>query len=424
MEQGDNFLTEMLPGQIQVVGQPMAGVESAAIGILVGTGARDEDPAHAGISHFTEQMLFRGTAKLDARELSERFDRLGIDYDSSAGIEMTLIHAVMLGDRLARALDLLAEVVHTPSFPGDAIDNVRTTIIQEQRQREDRPAQLVLETLRQRFFAGSRLSHDVLGSSATIERMTRADLVRYWQDRYTANNLIISVAGNFDWSALLEQLRTLTAEWPRGEGRSRMAEVESKTGVTVIEKDTAQENIGFAFPGVAVSDPRYYAAALLSQALGGGMNSRLVQEVREKRGLAYSVQSRFDGLESTGLFRIYVGTSVDRAHESVEVVHDVLRQLERDGITDDELRLAKTRLKTQVIMRSESTSSRMVANVRSWWFEGRLRGLDEIAERVESVTLDQVLDLVHSLDITRRMASVALGPRSEDELFGGVFSRA
>lgn len=154
------------------------------------------------------------------------------------------------------------------------------------------------------------------------------------------------------------------------------------------------------------------------------MNSRLVQEVREKRGLAYSVQSRFDGLESTGLFRIYVGTSVDRAHESVEVVHDVLRQLERDGITDDELRLAKTRLKTQVIMRSESTSSRMVANVRSWWFEGRLRGLDEIAERVESVTLDQVLDLVHSLDITRRMASVALGPRSEDELFGGVFSRA
>lgn len=423
MEQNDVFVSTLLESGVQVVGQPMQGVESAAIGILIGTGARDEGSDEYGISHFTEQTLFRGTEHLDSRQLSDRLDSLGISYDSSAGLEMTVVSAVMVGDRVPAAIDLLADVVRFPAFPADAIESVRTLALQELRQREDQPAQLVMDTLRQKLFAGSPISHDVLGTPESIRSLRRDDLRRYWETRYTANNMIISIAGNFDWDSTIDQLARITASWPQGAGRMVMETPGTRVGVTVVERDTTQENIGLAFPGLPVTDPHYYAAALVSQALGGSSNSRLFREVRDKRGLAYAVQSRFDGLEKTGLFRIYAGTSADRAHESVEVVLEELRKLEAGGITEDELVLSKTRLKSQMVMRSESTSGRMAANLRSWWYESRLRGLAEISERIDHVTVDEVLNVLRSLHIIDNLNAAAIGPRSEDELFGGVLAR-
>lgn len=423
MEQNDVFVSSLLESGVQVVGQPMQGVESAAIGILIGTGARDEEPSEYGVSHFTEQTLFRGSEHLDARQLSDRLDSLGISYDSSAGLEMTLVSAVMVGDRVPAAIDLLADVIRFPAFPEEAVENVRALSLQELRQREDQPAQLVMDTLRQKLFAGSPLSHDVLGTQESIRSLHRDDLLSYWADRYTANNMIISIAGNFDWDAAVEQLGRITASWPSGAGRMVMQAPATQVGITVAQRETAQENIGFAFPGLSVTDPHYYAAALLSQALGGSSNSRLFREVRDKRGLAYAVQSRFDGFEKTGLFRIYVGTSAERAHESVAVVLEELRKLEAGGITEDELRLSKTRLKSQMVMRSESTSGRMAANLRSWWYEGRLRGLAEISERIDHVTVDEILNVLQTLHVTDNLSVAALGPRSEDELFGDIMAR-
>ncbi len=420
MEPTTVFREQALGTGVHVVGQPMDGVESVAVGFLIGTGARDETPDSSGISHFTEQLLFRGTEHMDARQLSERFDSLGISYDSSTGLEMTLVNGVLLGDTLPAALDLLADCLRFPAFPEDEVESVRTLIMQELRQRDDRPAQRVMDTLRQRFFRDSPCGHDVLGSEESINTLTVADLRRYWEDRYTANNMTLSVAGNVDWERTLEQLEVLTASWPTGRGRMSMEPPGTNPGVTVMHKEAAQENIGFAFPGVPVGDPDYYAAGLAAQVLGGGTNSRLFREVREKRGLAYAVQARFDGLEKTGLFRIYVGTSADRAHESVEVVIDELRSFERSGITDDELKLAKTRLKSQVLMRSESTLSRMAANLRSWWFEHKLYSLEALKEEIDRVTVEQIQLLVGNLGIAENLAAVALGPRSEEQLFRGV----
>lgn len=420
MQKSDDFYLETLDSGLQIVGQPMAGVESAAIGFLIGTGARDEQAGEFGISHFTEQMLFRGTEHNTARELSERFDALGINYDSSAGLEMTLLSAVLVGDRVREALELLADVVRYPSFPEDDIESVRTLLLQELYQREDQPAQKVMDVLRQRFFAGSSVGNDVLGTEATLQALDRSQLQRYWSERYTANNMVVSIAGNFDWEETVEQLRSVTASWPVGQGRLASDAPVPRSGITVMQREAAQENLGFAFPCVAVSDPRYYTAALLSQALGGSSNSRLFREVRDNRGLAYAVQSRYDGLEKTGLMRIYVGTSADRAHESIEVVLDELDKLESGGITQDELTVSQTRLKSQLIMRSESTSARMVANLRNWWFEHRLRTLDEVKSEIDQVTVGAVSELVASLGIRANLAAVALGPRSEEELFGGV----
>jgi predicted Zn-dependent peptidase len=424
MDGTGEFYSQRLESGIQVVGQPMEGVESASVGFLIGAGARDESNHNFGVSHAVEQMLFRGTEKMDARQISESFDSLGISYDSSAGVEMTLVSAVLIGNRLPRALELLVDCLRHPSFPEDAVDSVRALQLQEIRQREDRPAQKVMDTLRRQFFRGNPISNDVLGSEETVSALTRAAILEYWESRYTAANTIVSVAGNFDWDTVIEQLRHLTADWPSGGGRSSVPVPTPRSGISVLHKDSTQENLGFAFPAVAVADPQYYVAALVAQALGGSSHSRLFQEVREKRGLAYAVQARFDGMEHAGMMRVYVGTSAERAHESVEVVMDELRKLERDGITDDELRLSKTRLKSQLVMRSESTLARMASNLRSWWFEEKLHSLSDVAERIEDVTVPAVTNLVRSLGITEHMSAVALGPRTEDELFGGVLARS
>jgi predicted Zn-dependent peptidase len=420
----ERFFTELLDSGVQVVGQAIEGVQSAAVGVLIGAGARDEDDARAGISHFTEQMLFRGTEHLDARQISDRFDALGINRDSSAGLEMTVVTSVLIGDRMPAAIDLLAEVIRFPAFPEGSLDSVRAIILQERRQREDRPAQKVMELLRQRFFAGSPLGHDVLGTPESLASIGRPELQAYWSDRYTANNMVISLAGNLDWDASIGQLRRITGFWPHGRGRMLLREPTPQTGVTVVRRDAVQEHLGIAFPGVPVGDPHYYATSLMAVALGGSAHSRLFREVRENRGLAYAVQARFDGLEKTGMVRIYVGTSAERAHQSVEVVMDELRKLEADGITEDELRRAKTRLKSQLVMRSESTSSRMAANLRSWWFEQKLYGLDEVRDRIDRVTVEEIGSLLLSLGVTANLTAVAVGPREEEELFGGVLARS
>jgi predicted Zn-dependent peptidase len=420
----DDFCSELLPSGVQVVAQRMSGVESVAIGFLVGAGAGDEQPAEFGITHFVEQMLYRGTERHDARALSDRFDSLGISYDSSAGLEMTLLNAVLLGDKAPMALDLLGEVIRLPAFPKEAVDNVRALLLQELSQRDDQPAQKVMDLVRQQFYEGSPAGHDVMGTEETVTALSRDDLMRYWKDRYTANNMVVSIAGNFEWERTITQLRLATALWPQGSGRSVMPTPIPRSAVRVLREDKTQEHLGFAFPGVATADPRYYTTALLCYALGGGSTSRLFQEVREKRGLAYAAQARFDGLQSTGLVRIYVGTSAERAHESVEVVLEELHKLEAAGITEDELHLAKTRLKSQLIMRSESTSARMMANLRGWWFERRLRTLEEIRAEIDRVTVEDVSNLLAELNITHTLAAVALGPRPEKELFAGVLTRS
>jgi predicted Zn-dependent peptidase len=417
MEKRERFLRQRLSNGAQVVGEPMAGVQSAAVGLLFGVGARDESDARYGISHFLEQMIFRGTERRTARQVSEEFDRLGASYDSSAGIEMHIMSCQLLGDKLAAALDVLVDCARFPAFPADALDSVRTLQLQEISQRDDRPPQKVMDLVRRELFKGSPLANDVLGSPETVENIDRDSLVEHHQKFFRPENAVISVAGNFAWESLIETLETLTSDWTGPARRASVSAPEAHRSITVLNKeDASQENLGFAFRAVAAPDPRYHAAGLTAQALGGGTSSRLHREVREKRGLAYAAQARFDGFESTGLVRIYVGTSPERAPESVEVVLSELDKLQASGLEQEELARAKTRLKSQVIMRSESTYARMATNMRSWWMEGKLYTLDESKQRIDSVSLDDIGALLKELEITD-FAAVALGPRSGEDLF-------
>lgn len=418
----DEFQSVRLDTGLEIIGQRLPGVRTAALAFFIGHGAVDDVPQFGGLAHLTESTMFRGTAHRDSREISDEFDRLGASRSSSTGLEASLFRGVMLGDRLKPALGVFLDVLRFASFPQVELEAVRALHLQEIGQRNDQPAQLVMDRARQLYFAGHPLGHDALGSEDSVAGLTRDQVVDDWNRWYRSGPVILAVAGSFVWDDVVEHVRGATADWKLEGHRRTSTEPALNPAVAVHRTAVAQENLCFTFPGVSYSDADYYAAALAASVLGGGMNSRLFMEVREKRGLAYSVGARSDAMSSTGLVRVYVGTQPERAAESVEVIHAELDLLTRKGITDDELRLAQTRLKSRVIMNSESTGNRVMAIGRDWFYERRFRSLSDIGKAIDAVTVEDVGRHLRQINLMDNLGMVAVGPVTASDL--GLDSRA
>lgn len=413
------FPRHRLANGLQIVAQPMQGVESVALGYLIAAGGKDERPAEAGISHFVESLGYQGTANRSVQELTEAFEDIGAHPDSGAEVEFSSYSTTVLGRNLAPALELLTDVVLHPGFVPDEVPKARDRILQEIAQREDEPMRKVLDLLRREYFKGHPLGNDVIGTSETVAATSRDDLQAYWRRRYTAGNVILSVAGKVDFDELVRHAETLCAEWPDGHSAATPPVPAPQQRISVIHKESAQQHIGMGVPAVPVGSDDYYAMALLVATLGGSMNSRLFLEVREKRSLAYGIGAYFTPLKEAGFVRIYAGTVPEKADQTVAVILDELGKLERDGVTEEELDRAKTLLKSNVIMRSESTGVRRRAIATGWWYEGRIRTLEEIKNEIDAVTTDAVKRLAGSLGMTSHVVLTAIGPRSQEELTAG-----
>lgn len=418
----DEYYATTLVSGLQIVAQPLGGVQSAAFAFFLSCGAAQETWEVAGLSHLAESTTFRGTDHRSSRQLNDDLDRLGVGRGSSAGLEMTVFSGVLLGDYLLRALDIFFDVLRSPSFPPEDLEAVRGLQLQEIGQRNDQPAQLAMDRARQIYFAGSPLGNDVLGTPESVMSLSRERVISNWREACRPNGVILAVSGRFEWEELLSQVNRLSAEWDRGNDRMSFPPPAINPAFTVQNIESAQESLCIVFPGVAHGDPHYYPAALTSLVLGGGMNSRLFTEVREKRGLAYSVGARFDGMETTGLIRVYAGTQPERARESVDVIRAELEKLERKGVTAGELELAKTRLKSRLIMNSESTGNRVMAIGRDWWYQQRFRNLYVIRDEIDAVNVEQVDAFLRSIHLNENLGLFALGPLSSAEL--GVEDRA
>jgi predicted Zn-dependent peptidase len=410
------FQSTRLGNGLQIVGEPLPGVQSAAVAVFVGHGSVDDRPEDAGLAHLTESTMFRGTATRSSREITEQLDRIGAHYSSSTSLEVTLFSSLMLGNHLGETLDVLLDVVRDASFPDDELEPVRALQLQEIGQRNDQPAQLAMDLGRQQYFAGHPLGHDGLGSLESVGSLRRDQVVAGRDRWYQPGSTVVALAGNFDWPDVVDHVGTLTEGWTGSGNRWASTTPTLYPETSVIEMPGAQENLCFTFPAVSHGDPDYYPAALASTVLGSGMNSRLFMEVREKRGLAYSVGARFDAMSSIGLVRVYVGTQPERAAESVEVIRSELALLESEGVTDAELILAKTRLKARVIMGSESTGNRVMNIGWDWFYEGRYRPLSEIREAIDAVTRDDILRYLKRIRLTEQLGLVCLGPLSASEL--------
>jgi predicted Zn-dependent peptidase len=403
-------VTELDSG-LRVVTEAVPSVRSVALGFWVRTGSRDETPAQAGVSHFLEHLLFKGTERYSAIEIAEIFDGLGASVNAATGKESTNLYARFLDTHTEEAFDLLAEMLLGPTFP--EIDSEREVVLEEIAMYEDEPQDKVHDVLDQAVFGRHPLGRRVLGEADVISSIPVPDIDAYHRARYTGANLVVAAAGNVDHDRVIELTQRHLA--PAADGEAAALEAPQVDGAQVgfQQKDTEQFHVCFGGPGIDRSDERRYALSILDAVFGGSTSSRLFREVREKRGLAYAVGSYTQQYVDSGMIGIYVGTRGDNVEEACGIIGRELASVHTDGITDEELARAKEHVKGRMVLSSESTAARMGRIGKAVLFGTPLLTLDELLERVDAVTGDDVAELAGELYAPESLSAAAIAP-SED----------
>jgi predicted Zn-dependent peptidase len=415
-----NYFYHRLPNGIEMVGQYMPSLSSITFGFQLNAAVVNEPEEKQGLAHLFEYMLFQGTKKKDARALNEAFESLGVRKGASTGFETSRIMAQMVHTKFDATLPLIHEVLLTPTFPKNDLEQMRSIILQEIRRRDDEPMSRIFDLVRSSFYRGTALARLSLGTTESVQTLHKRDLHAFWKDRYQPNNVLFSLAGKFDWDHVVSSVEELFGEWS-GEATPSPEQQPAPTADIVLEnQEGKQEHLGLMFPFPNYTDPDHYAAMVISEVLGGNMASRLFVEVREKRGLVYGVSAGLAGNKHIGAMRIYAGTTPEQGHECLEVIVNELRKLEQEGITADELERAKVQLKSEHVMRGEGSGSRMAALAHSWWYERKLRTIQEVKEAIDAVTAEQVLNVLHRFSPLNPLTVAAIGPLERDELVGNI----
>jgi predicted Zn-dependent peptidase len=403
-------VTELDSG-LRVVTEVVSSVRSVALGLWVRTGSRDETPAQAGVSHFLEHLLFKGTKRYSAIEIAEIFDGLGASVNAATGKESTNLYARFLDTHTEEAFDLLAEMLLGPTYPD--IDSEREVVLEEIAMYEDEPQDKVHDVLDRAVFGGHPLGRRVLGEAEVISSIPVPDIDAYHRARYTGGNIVVAAAGNLDHEQIVE-LAKRHVEPPASEdgGALDPPEVDGSQ-VAFQQKDTEQFHIAFGAPGIDRSDERRYALTILDAVFGGSTSSRLFREIREKRGLAYAVGSYTQQYVDSGLIGLYVGTREDNVEEACGIIGRELASIHADGITDEELDRAKEHVKGRMVLSSESTAARMGRIGKALLFDMPLLTLDELIEKIDAVTGDEVAELARDLYDPAALSAAAIAPNEE-----------
>lgn len=414
---GTVFYTHQLSNGLQIVGQPMPDYESVAVSYFVRTGSRDEkDPNIAGVTHFLEHMVFKGTPTLDWQEITLEFNKIGAEINAFTSHEATVFYARVLGEYMDRAFALLSDMMH-PRLAESDFETEKEVIVNEIARSEDQPYNLATRQMTQVYFGDHPLGHDVLGSPETIRNMHIEQMRDYWQRRYAANNLILSVAGNFDWPHIVALAEQFCSHWRTGESGRDISHYEPAHSINhvIVDKKLKQQIMILAMPSVDVHDPDYYAALLGGSILGDGDGSRLYWNIFQK-GLAESVTAGIWAMEGTGILQIQANSTPEQAPQVLKLLRAELDSLLNEGVYEDEVRRAKDKWISNIVLSSESTFSRMFSLATDWVTEGRLVSVEEEIERVEKVTSDEVIRALKKFPLREKQVLVALGPLSEDEL--------
>ncbi|MGB0121180.1 MAG: pitrilysin family protein [Solirubrobacterales bacterium] len=409
-------ITETASG-IRVITEVVPSVRSVALGLWTRTGSRDETPAQAGVSHFLEHLLFKGTPNYSAIEISERFDGLGASFNAATGKETTHLHARFLDEHTDDVFSLLGEMMFESTFPD--IDSERDVVLEEIAMYEDEPSDRVHDYLSDAIFGDTPLGRRILGSADVIANIPVPDIAEYHRQRYAAGNIVVAAAGNVDHEAMValaEQLNPATT----GNVADIETQVPSSTGSCEFAvKDTEQYHVCFGAPGINRADDRRYAMAVLDSIFGGSSSSRLFREVRENRGLAYSVGSYSEQFTDTGVAAIYVGTREDNIEEACEVIGNELETIRTEPVSADELSRAKEHVKGRLVLSGESSAARMSRIARSALHDLPLLSIDEMLAEVDAVTVDDLSGLASELYDRESLSTACVG-RDEDRFRAAV----
>lgn len=396
-----------LPNGMVLLAERMDHVRSATLYFLTPCGAALDPADTPGAATALAELMTRGAGPRDAEELSLALDNLGVDRGESVGLLNMWFYGGTLARNLPATLDLYADILMRPALPADEVEPIQQLMLQDLQGLEDSPQEKVMTELRKRYYP-SPLNRDRMGTVAGIGAMTAAGLADHYRRRFRPNGTIMSVAGNIDWPELKKQVESLFSGWEPRSVDPIVPDAHHRPVSEHLPKETTQTQIAVAFPSVAMTDERYFAARGAVGILSAGMSSRLFTEVREKRGLCYSVYASHEVLKDRGSVLCYSGTRAERAQETLDVMLTELRRL-KDGIEPDELDRTKAGLKTALIMQQESTSQRAGAIARDWFHLGRVRSVDEIQQAIDGLTVPAVLDYVDAHPFAAPTV-VTLGP--------------
>jgi len=401
---------EVLDNGLRLITERMPQVRSVTIGVWLMRGSRHETDARSGIAHFVEHMLFKGTDSRSAEDIAQSIDSIGGQLDAFTAKEYASYYIKVLDEHLPLAVDLLSDIVLRPAFPLEEIEREKKVILEEIKMVEDTPDDLVHELFTQHFWEGHPLGRPILGSKETVESLTWDSLSDYFRGAYVAPNMIISAAGNLDHAQLRDLVsRAFQSVSSNGETFTQQAPKVVPQVITRT-KELEQSHVCLGTDSYPQSHEDRYVSYILNTILGGSMSSRLFQNVREKRGLAYSVFSGLSAYRDAGNITIYAGCSNEAVGEVIDLCVEELRQIKRDPAPESELRRAQDHLKGSLMLSLENTASRMSHLARQEIYFDRHFGLDETLAGVQRVTVDDVRRVASDLFSNGSLAATVLGP--------------
>ncbi len=409
-----------LSNGIELIGQALPSLRSATFGCQFEAAVIHEPEAKQGLAHLFESMWLQGTQKHDTRSLHNAFEALGAHKGINTGFEMARLWVQVVDNKLEKALQLANELILAPTFPADTLGRVQKIISQEIHRRDDESTRRIVELTRAQFYRGTTLARSLLGTTESVAALDTTDLVDFWHRRYQPDAMLFAIAGRFQWDEVVAQMEELFGDWQGHAVPMPLQQPHPASTLSVEYRESQQEHLCMMFPFPNYADPDYYAALIANDILGGNMNSRLFVEVREKRSLVYSVSSALISNRSMGAVRIYAGTTPEQGLACLSVILDELHKLEQDGISQHELQLARTHLKSQNILRSESSRVCMGTLAHSWWFERKLSTLQDFKAAIDAVTQEQVLRVLRRFSPVSPLTMTALGPLERDLLHAEV----
>jgi predicted Zn-dependent peptidase len=426
LREGDGGLVRRttLPGGLRVITEQVPGVRSVAFGVWVNVGSRDETGSQMGSAHYLEHLLFKGTRKRSAMEISSSIEAVGGDLNAFTTKEYTCYYARVLDVDLPLAIDVVCDVVTDALIRTEDVEAERGVILEEIAMHDDDPGDVVHDEFAAAMFGDTPLGRPVLGTIDTIEGISRTSINNFYRRRYRPESMVIAAAGHLDHDTVVRQVRAAfahvldeTAEVQ--DARPRRRPRPHAAGVKVARRPTEQAHLVLGVPGITRGDDRRYALSVLSTALGGGMSSRLFQEVREKRGLAYSVYSYAQGYSDDGMFGVYVGCLPGKVDTVLDVCLSEMQLVADHGLSDDEIRRGKGQVRGATVLGQEDTGARMTRIAKSELHADPLLGIDDLLSRVDAVTADDIRTVAHDL-LTAPTTLAVIGPFDETTTFNAI----
>lgn len=402
-QNGSRVQKTLLPSGLRIITEEVPTVRSATIGYWVGIGSVDETPEVAGAAHFLEHLLFKGTSKRNALEISSEIESVGGDMNAFTTQEYTCFHAKVLDENVPLAVDVLSDMLADSKVTPQDTEQERNVVLEEISMHEDEPAELSYDRFSQKLLGDQPIGRPIIGTRETITNMTRDQVNGFYQNFYSPQNTVISMAGNFKHeeavdlvAQTLKNTRWNTQNQPKPL-RDKSPLPASGKGVTLVSKDTEQSHLVWGMKALDRHHPDRYALSVLNAALGGGMSSRLFQEIREKHGLVYTVYSFSHQFTGVGMFGVYAGCMKERVGDVVALIRSELAKVVQNGITPDELDRGKGQIKGSILLGLEDTNARMTRLAKSELVMGEYQTIDQAIEKVNSVTLNQTQQLAEQI---------------------------